>query len=105
MAKTTTSARKGSKDESGNGAAKKQRIYEVAREFNLSSVAMVEVVKSLGYDVKNHMAVCTTEMFESIQRKFEEERDASRQEIKRKATQQQEREKREEEEAREAKKA
>ena len=102
MAKTTTSARKGNKDESGSEAAKKKRIYEVAREFNLSSVAMVEVVKSLGYDVKNHMAVCTTEMFENIQRKFEEERDASRQEIKRKETQKLEREKREEDEALEA---
>ena len=35
---------------------KKRRIYEVAREFNLSSVAMVEVVRGLGFDVKNHMA-------------------------------------------------
>ena len=28
---------------------KKRRIYEVAREFNLSSVAMVEVVRGLGF--------------------------------------------------------
>lgn len=70
---------------------KKRRIYEVAREFNLSSVAMVEVVRGLGFDVKNHMAVCTREMFDSIQGKFEEERNASRQEIKRKAAQRRQR--------------
>ena len=66
---------------------KKRRIYEVAREFNLSSVAMVDVVRGLGFDVKNHMAVCTKEMFDRIQGKFEEERNASRQEIKRKSVQ------------------
>ena len=70
---------------------KKRRIYEVAREFNLSSVAMVEVVRGLGFDVKNHMAVCTREMFDSIQGKFEEERNASRQEIKRKTAQRRQR--------------
>ncbi len=70
---------------------KKRRIYEVAREFNLSSVAMVDVVRGLGFDVKNHMAVCTKEMFERIQGKFEEERNASRQEIKRKSAQKKQR--------------
>ena len=70
---------------------KKRRIYEVAREFNLSSVAMVDVVRGLGFDVKNHMAVCTKEMFDRIQGKFEEERNASRQEIKRKSAQKKQR--------------
>ena len=79
--------------------AKKKRIYEIAREFNLSSVAMVEVVRGLGYDIKNHMAICTSEMVESVQRKFEEERHVSRQEMKRKATQKKEREEREKSEA------
>lgn len=76
---------------SDDADGKKRRIYEVAREFNLSSVAMVEVVRGLGFDVKNHMAVCTREMFDSIQGKFEEERNASRQEIKRKTAQRRQR--------------
>ena len=78
-----------------DGGDKKKRIYEVAREFNLSSKAMVEVLRSIDFDVKNHMAVCTQEMFDSVQRKFEEERAASRKEIKRKDTQQKERQERE----------
>ncbi len=94
---TTKSAKPNSEDKAD--AARKKRIYEVAREFNLSSVAMVEVIKGLGYDIKNHMAVCTPEMFESVQRKFEEERQASRQEIKRKTTQTKAREAREQKKA------
>jgi translation initiation factor IF-2 len=71
--------------------AKKKRIYEVAREFNLSSVAMVEVIRGLGFDAKNHMAVCTDDMITKVKSKFEEERSAAREEIKRKAEQQKER--------------
>ncbi len=71
--------------------AKKKRIYEVAREFNLSSVAMVEVIRSLGFEAKNHMAVCTDDMIGKVKSKFEEERSAARDEIKRKAEQQKQR--------------
>ena len=83
MAKTTTNSK--------TITEKKKRVYEVAREFNLSSVAMVEQIRTLGFEVKNHMAVCTQEMVDGIQKKFEEERNASRQEIKRKDSQQKER--------------
>ena len=71
--------------------AKKKRIYEMAREFNLSSVAMVEVIRGLGFEAKNHMAVCTDEMVDKVKSKFEEERSAAREEIKRKAEQQKQR--------------
>mgnify|MGYP003963006473 CR=1 FL=1 len=101
---TRTAKKAGTTQASGTGSTKKKRIYEVAREFNLSSVAMVDVIKSLGHEVKNHMAVCTTEMFQQVQRKFEEERDASRQEIKRRETQKKEREEREHEEAKQKEK-
>jgi translation initiation factor IF-2 len=85
LAKTTTNSK--------TPTEKKKRVYEVAREFNLSSVAMVEQIRTLGFEVKNHMAVCTDDMMGGIQKKFEEERNASRQEIKRKDIQQKERQK------------
>ena len=66
---------------------KKKRIYEVAREFNLSSVAMVDVINGLGFEAKNHMAVCTDEMVVKVQEKFEEERSAAREEMQRKSNQ------------------
>ncbi len=86
MANQAKKAKKATADK-----AKKKRIYEVAREFNLSSVAMVEVIRSLGFEAKNHMAVCTDDMIGKVKSKFEEERSAARDEIKRKAEQQKQR--------------
>lgn len=74
---------------------KKKRVYEIAREFNLSSVAMVEQIRSLGFEVKNHMAVCTTEMVEAVQEKFDSERQATRRKLRRKDDKKTEREVRE----------
>ena len=73
-------------------AAKTKRIYEVAREFNLSSAAMVEQIGSLGFDVKNHMAVCTEAMIEAVQKKFDSERQATRRKLRRRDDDQKERE-------------
>ncbi len=76
-------------------AEKKKRVYEIAREFNLSSVAMVEQIRSLGFEVKNHMAICTTEMVEAVQKKFDSERQATRRKLRRKDDAKKEREIRE----------
>ena len=37
-------------------AAKKPRVYEVARDLGMSSEAVLQVVKRLGVEVKNHMS-------------------------------------------------
>ena len=76
----------------GKTATKKKRVYEIAREFNLSSVAMVEQIRSLGFEVKNHMAVCTTAMVEAVQEKFDSERQATRRKLRRKDDERKERE-------------
>ena len=65
-------------------SVKTKQVYEVAQEFNLSSVAMVEQIRSLGFEVKNYMTVCTTEMVEAVQEKFDSERQAMRQKLRRK---------------------
>jgi translation initiation factor IF-2 len=51
-------------------AQSKKRIYEVARDFNVSSDAVIKVLKELKHDVKNHMSTVTTEMLESISQRF-----------------------------------
>ena len=76
----------------GKTTEKKKRVYEIAREFNLSSVAMVEQIRSLGFEVKNHMAVCTAEMVEAVQEKFDSERQATRRKLRRKDEEKKERE-------------
>ena len=49
---------------------KKKRIYEVAREFNVSSDAVIKVLKEFEYEVKNHMSTVTTEMAEAVGKRF-----------------------------------
>ncbi len=53
---------------------------------------MVEQIGSLGFDVKNHMAVCTEAMIEAVQKKFDSERQATRRKLRRRDDDQKERE-------------
>jgi len=50
--------------------AQKKRIYEVAREFNVSSDAVIKVLKEHQHDVKNHMSTVSDEMFAAITARF-----------------------------------
>ena len=50
--------------------AAKKRIYEVAREFNVSSDAVIKVLRDLKYEVKNHMSTVTEDMLASISQRF-----------------------------------
>ena len=53
---------------------------------------MVNQIGSLGFDVKNHMAVCTEDMIEAIRKKFDSERQATRRKLRRRDDGQKERE-------------
>ncbi len=50
--------------------SKKKRIYEVARDWNVSSDALIKVLRDLEYEVKNHMSTATTEMLDAIAARF-----------------------------------
>ncbi len=73
----------------------KLRVYEVAREVNLSSEAMVAMLRGLGYDIKSHMSMVTPEMREKVDQKFTEERGSALQEMRRKKEQLEERRRKE----------
>ena len=62
----------------------KKRVYEVAREFHLSSEALLEVLRGMGYTLKGHMSVVNEEMRAAIVKKFEEEKEAQKKELERK---------------------
>ncbi|MFQ5906744.1 MAG: translation initiation factor IF-2, partial [bacterium] len=47
-----------------------QRIYQAARDFDLSSEALLKVIRSLGFTVKSHMSVITEEMVEAVKKKL-----------------------------------
>ena len=64
--------------------AKKPRVYEVAKELGMSSEAVLQIVKRLGVDVKNHMSTLLPETVEKIQAEMAHERTAVREEQARK---------------------
>jgi translation initiation factor IF-2 len=54
----------------------KVRIYEVARRFDVSSEAMVNLLREMGISVKNHMSSIDEATIEQVRAKFEAEKEA-----------------------------
>ena len=59
----------------------KKRLYQVAREYSITSEAIVKMCKDLGYPVKNHMSTADDAMLAAIDAKFKKERESVRREI------------------------
>ncbi|MFC1528973.1 translation initiation factor IF-2, partial [Candidatus Latescibacterota bacterium] len=51
----------------------KKRIYQVAKDFHVSSEALVSMLKDLGYEVKSHMSIVDDKMFKSINEQFKKQ--------------------------------
>lgn len=68
----------------------KKRLYQVAREYNVTSEAIVELCKKLGYSVKNHMSTADDEMMAAIDKAFTEERESVKRDIESKRKREQE---------------
>ena len=45
---------------------KKLRVYEVAKDLGMSSEAVLQIVRRLGAEVKNHMSTLSTEIVEKV---------------------------------------
>ncbi len=63
----------------------KKRIYELAKEYKISSNAMVTVLKELGYKPKSHMSIATPEMIESVKKKFADEKQTAKKQMEHRA--------------------
>ena len=59
----------------------KKRIYEVAKEYKVSSTALLKILKELKFTPKSHMSVATDEMLKAIGKKFEAEKEAVKKDI------------------------
>ena len=46
--------------------AVKKRVFQVAREFNISNEALIEFLTGLNFDIRNHMSPISEEMLEKI---------------------------------------
>ena len=51
-------------------ATKKRRIYQVAKEFNISNEALIEFFKERKYKIRNHMTLVTEEMCDVVSSHF-----------------------------------
>ncbi|MBN1980226.1 MAG: translation initiation factor IF-2 [Chitinivibrionales bacterium] len=52
----------------------KEKVYKLAKEFKVSSEALVQMLKSMGITVKSHMSTVDDNLRDQIRQKFEQER-------------------------------
>ena len=57
---------------------KKLRVYELAKELNLSSEALLKVLQEMTISVKSHMSSITAEDELKVRKRFEREKEAAR---------------------------
>jgi translation initiation factor IF-2 len=62
----------------------KKRLYELAKDYNVSSKAMVDIVRELGFEVKSHSSTATDEMLVAVQNKFASKKEEVKKEIEEK---------------------
>lgn len=59
-------------------SGKKIRVYEMAKELNLSSEALIEILKKMKISVKSHMSSLTPEKILEVRNRFDQEKKAAR---------------------------
>ncbi|OQX56211.1 MAG: translation initiation factor IF-2 [Candidatus Cloacimonas sp. 4484_209] len=52
----------------------RMRVYELSKELNLSSNALIGLLRKLNFDVKNHMSTLSDDMIKSVKNKLETEK-------------------------------
>ena len=61
-----------------------KRLYEVAKEYQVSSQALLKMLRESGFTPKSHMSVATDEMLRAVQKKFDAEKAAVKKDIEQK---------------------
>ncbi len=62
-------------------AAKKLRIYEVAKDLGMSSEVIQQIAKKLGVEVKNHMSTLAPDVVVKVRAELGKEKAAAREEV------------------------
>jgi translation initiation factor IF-2 len=65
-------------------APKPKRIYDLAKDFKVSSQALVNMLVDLGYNPKSHMSLATAEMVAAINMRLAQEKQSARKEMEQK---------------------
>ena len=74
-------------------AGKSKRIYELAKDYKISSNAMVHILQDLGFEPKSHMSVATQDMINAVKSKFTQEKQEAKKEMAQKTQAREAREK------------
>ncbi|HUU87853.1 MAG TPA: translation initiation factor IF-2 N-terminal domain-containing protein, partial [Candidatus Glassbacteria bacterium] len=62
----------------------KKRVYQIAKEFHVSSEALILMLKELKFSVKSHMSVVDENMLKAIKEQFEKQQDKALKHIQKK---------------------
>lgn len=62
-----------------------KRIYELAKEYKISSNAMLKILHDFHFEPKSHMSVATPEMVLAVQKKFSDEKQAAKKNMEHRA--------------------
>ncbi|HEX7878135.1 MAG TPA: translation initiation factor IF-2 N-terminal domain-containing protein, partial [Candidatus Eisenbacteria bacterium] len=62
----------------------KLRVYQVAKDFQISSEALLEILRGLNVEVKSHMSTVEDATIAQIRQKFQKEQEAVKAEDARK---------------------
>jgi translation initiation factor IF-2 len=62
----------------------KKRVYEIAKDFHVSSEALISMLKDMSFNVKSHMSVLDDEMLKAIQTQFSKQQNNALKEIEKK---------------------
>ena len=60
-------------DKTNVDVAKKKRVYQVAKEFNVANETLIDFLKSNSFKVRNHMAPISEKMYEAACQQFAKE--------------------------------
>ena len=62
----------------------KKRLHELAKDFNISSKAMVDIVRELGFEARSHSSMATDDIVVAVQKRFDSEKEEVKKEIEEK---------------------
>ncbi len=62
----------------------KKRIYQIAKEFNVSSEALLKILRDMKIEVKSHMSSLGDDRIEEVRRRFDDEKKQVEREVGRK---------------------
>ncbi|HKZ22513.1 MAG TPA: translation initiation factor IF-2 [candidate division Zixibacteria bacterium] len=81
-----------------------KRLHQIAKEYNISSDALLSVLREMGFTIKSHMSIADYKMLKAIAEKFRVEKEDIKKEIALKRKKQEERTQREKAKAEEIEK-